>query len=195
MHPIRWRVNYAYSKPTSRSQSHVHWEYIDMWNWLKEPWIQRSFFQSPIRFVVSVVQCIFLHRFPQNRNCNDWLPENFHSGKTWSLWEPQTGSGKKERKGRFGAHAIMHVAAGAYLPTPWFFEPTKCPDDRTDYCLDKWWCNGKGLQTWWGGTEATIGVWRRGRRRDMAERNYRRDVAERGYKRGVAMGPTHGLPS
>ena len=29
------------------------------------------------------------------------------------------------------------VAAGAHLPTPWLFEPTKRPDDRTDGWLQK----------------------------------------------------------
>ena len=31
---------------------------------------------------------------------------------------------------------MKRVAAGAHLPTPWFFEPVKRPDDRVDYCLD-----------------------------------------------------------
>ena len=31
------------------------------------------------------------------------------------------------------AYAMKRVAAGAHLPTPWFFEPAKRPDDRADY--------------------------------------------------------------
>ena len=30
---------------------------------------------------------------------------------------------------------MLRVAAGAHLPTPWLFEPAKCPEDRADYCL------------------------------------------------------------
>ena len=33
------------------------------------------------------------------------------------------------------AYAMKRVAAGALLPTPWIFEPTKRPDDRAYYCL------------------------------------------------------------
>ena len=40
------------------------------------------------------------------------------------------------KKGKLGANAIKRVAAGAHLPTPWLFEPGKCPDDRDDYCRD-----------------------------------------------------------
>ena len=40
---------------------------------------------------------------------------------------------KMEKK--LGAYAMKRVAAGAHLPTPWFFEPAKRPDDRADYCL------------------------------------------------------------
>ena len=43
--------------------------------------------------------------------------------------------GGQKRKGKFGAYAMKCVAAGAHLPTPWLFEPAKCPDDRADYCL------------------------------------------------------------
>ena len=39
-------------------------------------------------------------------------------------------------KGKMGAYAIKRVAAGAYLPTSWLFEPAKRPDDRADYCGD-----------------------------------------------------------
>ena len=35
---------------------------------------------------------------------------------------------------KLGAYAMKRVAAGAHLPTPWFFEPAKRPDDRADYC-------------------------------------------------------------
>ena len=31
---------------------------------------------------------------------------------------------------------MKRVAAGAHLPTPWFFESAKRPHDRADYCLD-----------------------------------------------------------
>ena len=31
---------------------------------------------------------------------------------------------------------MKRVAAGAHLPTPWFFETAKRLDDRADYCLD-----------------------------------------------------------
>ena len=31
---------------------------------------------------------------------------------------------------------MKRVAAGAHLPAPWLFQPSKRPDDRTDYCLD-----------------------------------------------------------
>ena len=40
-----------------------------------------------------------------------------------------------KRKGKLGANAMKCVAAGAHLPTPWFFEPAKRPDVRPDYCL------------------------------------------------------------
>ena len=30
---------------------------------------------------------------------------------------------------------MKHLAAGAHLPKPWLVDPTKWPDDRTDYCL------------------------------------------------------------
>ena len=40
------------------------------------------------------------------------------------------------RNEKLGTHIIKRVAAGAHLPTPWLFEPTKRPDDRADYCLD-----------------------------------------------------------
>ena len=43
---------------------------------------------------------------------------------------------------KLGAHAMKRVAAGAHLPTTWFFEPGKRPDNRADYCLDK---IGKGF--------------------------------------------------
>ena len=43
--------------------------------------------------------------------------------------------GHMEEIGKLGAYAIKRVAAGAYLPTPWLFEPAKCPDDKADYCL------------------------------------------------------------
>ena len=36
------------------------------------------------------------------------------------------------RKGKLGANAMKHVAAGAHLPTPWFFEPAKRPDDHQE---------------------------------------------------------------
>ena len=39
------------------------------------------------------------------------------------------------KKGYFGANAMKRVDAGAHFPTPWVFEPAKCPDDRADYCL------------------------------------------------------------
>ena len=42
----------------------------------------------------------------------------------------------KGKEGKLGTNAIKRVAAGAHLPTPWLFEPAKCPDDRADYCLD-----------------------------------------------------------
>ena len=42
----------------------------------------------------------------------------------------------RKRKGKLWANAMKRVAAGADLPTPWVFEPTKRPDDRADYCLD-----------------------------------------------------------
>ena len=38
-------------------------------------------------------------------------------------------------KGNLGSYAMKLVAAGAHIPTPWLFEPAKCPDDRADYCL------------------------------------------------------------
>ena len=41
-----------------------------------------------------------------------------------------------EKKGKLGAYAMKRVAAGAYLPTPWLFEPAKRPDDRAYECLD-----------------------------------------------------------
>ena len=31
---------------------------------------------------------------------------------------------------------MKRVTASAQLPTPWFFEPAKRPDDRAEYCLD-----------------------------------------------------------
>ena len=31
---------------------------------------------------------------------------------------------------------MKRVAAGAHLPTPWYFEPAKRSDDRADYCLE-----------------------------------------------------------
>ena len=31
---------------------------------------------------------------------------------------------------------MKRVAAGAHLPTAWFFEPAKRPDDRADYYLE-----------------------------------------------------------
>ena len=31
---------------------------------------------------------------------------------------------------------MKRLGAGAYLPTPWLFEPAKRPDDRADYCVD-----------------------------------------------------------
>ena len=34
-------------------------------------------------------------------------------------------------EGKFGAHAMKRVAAGAHLSTSWLFEPAKRPDDRT----------------------------------------------------------------
>ena len=34
------------------------------------------------------------------------------------------------KEGKLGANAMKLVAAGAHLPTPWLFEPAKCPDDR-----------------------------------------------------------------
>ena len=40
-------------------------------------------------------------------------------------------------KGKLGTYAMKRVAAGAYIPTPWLFEPAKRPDDRADYCLDR----------------------------------------------------------
>ena len=43
---------------------------------------------------------------------------------------------KTREKGKLWAHAIKRVAAGAYLPTSWLFEPAKRPDDKADYCLD-----------------------------------------------------------
>ena len=39
-------------------------------------------------------------------------------------------------EGKLGVYAMKRVAAGARLPTTWLFEPTKCLDDRADYCLD-----------------------------------------------------------
>ena len=44
--------------------------------------------------------------------------------------------GFSSEEGKFGANAMKRVAAGAHLPTRWFFEPAKRPDDRADYCLD-----------------------------------------------------------
>ena len=38
--------------------------------------------------------------------------------------------------GQLGTNAMKRVAAGAYLLTPWLFEPAKRPDDRADYCPD-----------------------------------------------------------
>ena len=38
-------------------------------------------------------------------------------------------------KGKLGAYAMKRIAAGAHLPTSWIFDPTKRPDDRTNYCL------------------------------------------------------------
>ena len=49
---------------------------------------------------------------------------------------PMRGTKSDEEKGKLGAYAMKRVAAGAHLPTPWLFEPTKRPDDRADYCLD-----------------------------------------------------------
>ena len=43
---------------------------------------------------------------------------------------------RKGRNGMLGANATKRVAAGAHLPTPWFFESAKRPDDRADCCLD-----------------------------------------------------------
>ena len=40
------------------------------------------------------------------------------------------------KKGKFVAYAMKRVAAVAHLPTPWFFEPAKRPDNSADYCLD-----------------------------------------------------------
>ena len=37
--------------------------------------------------------------------------------------------------GKLEANAMKRGAAGAHLPTPWLFEPAKCPDDRADYYL------------------------------------------------------------
>ena len=42
-----------------------------------------------------------------------------------------------QRKGKLGVYAINRVAAGAHLPTSWFFGPAKRPEDRADYCLNK----------------------------------------------------------
>ena len=48
-----------------------------------------------------------------------------------------------EEKGKLGANAMKRVAAGAHLPTPWFFKPAKRPDDRADYYMDLNWVVGK----------------------------------------------------
>ena len=32
---------------------------------------------------------------------------------------------------------MKRSAAGTHLPTFWFFEPAKCPDDRADYGLNR----------------------------------------------------------
>ena len=37
------------------------------------------------------------------------------------------------KRRKMDAYAMKRVAAGAHLPTPWFFEPAKRPDDRADY--------------------------------------------------------------
>ena len=42
---------------------------------------------------------------------------------------------QKRKKVKLGAYTMKRVGAGAHLPTLWLFEPAKCPDDRTDYCL------------------------------------------------------------
>ena len=39
-------------------------------------------------------------------------------------------------KKEVGAYAIKRVAGGAHLPTPWLFEPAKCPTNKADYFLD-----------------------------------------------------------
>ena len=38
----------------------------------------------------------------------------------------------RKKDGKLQANAIKRVAAGAYLPTLWLFEPAKRPDDRAD---------------------------------------------------------------
>ena len=41
-------------------------------------------------------------------------------------------------KRKVGANAIKCKAMGAHLPTQWLFEPAKYPDDRADYCIERW---------------------------------------------------------
>ena len=43
---------------------------------------------------------------------------------------------RQAKKGKMGAYTMNRVAAGAHLPTAWFFVPAKRPDNRADYCLD-----------------------------------------------------------
>ena len=77
-------------------------------------------------------------------------PVGNHGTTAWCGWSSNTdqifcyykvaclvGSHKvKKGRGKLGTYAMERVAAGAHRPTPWLFEPAKCPDDRGDYCMD-----------------------------------------------------------
>ena len=53
------------------------------------------------------------------------------------------------KKGKLGTNAMKREAAGAHLPTPWFFEPAKRPDDRADYCFGFSFLQCKATYTRW----------------------------------------------
>ena len=52
-------------------------------------------------------------------------------------WNSKQSEGIRRKRGKLAAYARKRVAAGAHLPSPWLFEPAKYPDDKADYCLDR----------------------------------------------------------